>query len=71
VVADTLECRYFYCYHARHAHAVGAIANIVRDGYLLNQVHFYCNQFINEDEAQQQALIHRWITKDKAQYASI
>ncbi len=47
------------------------IANIVRDGYLLNQVHFYCNQFINEDETQQQALIHRWITKDKAQYASI
>lgn len=44
------------------------IANIVRDGYLLKQVRFYCDAFINEDEEKQQALIQRWITKDNAQY---
>ncbi|KAA0455938.1 MAG: ATP-dependent DNA helicase RecG [Candidatus Thioglobus sp.] len=46
------------------------IANIVRDDYLLKQVHFYCKQFINEDEAQQQQLIQRWITAGKSQYAN-
>lgn len=46
------------------------IANIVRDGYLLEQVHFYCEQFINEDETKQQQLIQRWVTDDKSQYAN-
>ena len=46
------------------------IANIVRDGYLLKQVHFYCDKFINESEEKQQMLIQRWITHDKSQYAS-
>ncbi len=46
------------------------IANIVRDGYLLKQVHFYCDKFINENEKQQQALIHRWIAHDKSKYAN-
>ncbi|KAA0445250.1 MAG: ATP-dependent DNA helicase RecG, partial [Candidatus Thioglobus sp.] len=46
------------------------IANIVRDDYLLKQVHFYCKQFINEDESQQQQLIQRWITAGKSQYAN-
>jgi ATP-dependent DNA helicase RecG len=47
------------------------IANIVRDGYLLKQVNFYCDRFINEPEDKQQALIHRWITEEKSQYAII
>ncbi|MDC9715467.1 MAG: ATP-dependent DNA helicase RecG [Gammaproteobacteria bacterium] len=46
------------------------IANIVRDGYLLKRVHFYCEQFLNTSEDKQCALIQRWITDDKAQYAS-
>lgn len=46
------------------------IANIVRDGYLLKQVRFYCEQFIYKEETKQQQLIQRWITDDKSQYAN-
>jgi ATP-dependent DNA helicase RecG len=46
------------------------IANIVRDGYLLKQVRFYSEHFLNLSEEQQQALITRWITDDKTQYAN-
>ncbi|MBA5249390.1 MAG: ATP-dependent DNA helicase RecG [Gammaproteobacteria bacterium] len=46
------------------------IANIVRDGYLIDKANAYCQQFINAEESKQQALIHRWITDDKVQYAS-
>ncbi|WP_428087844.1 ATP-dependent DNA helicase RecG [Candidatus Thioglobus sp.] len=46
------------------------IANIVRDGYLLKQVNDYAAEFLQFDEAIQQALINRWITHDKAQYAN-
>lgn len=46
------------------------IANIVRDSYLLKQVNFYCEQFIRLDATQQDALINRWITDDKSQYAN-
>ncbi len=46
------------------------IANIVRDGYLLKQVNYYAAEFLQFDENRQQALIHRWITHDKAQYAN-
>lgn len=46
------------------------IANIIRDGYLLKQVRFYCDKFINDNEEKQQALIQRWIIDDKSQYAS-
>lgn len=46
------------------------IANIVRDSYLLKQVQFYTKQFVTQSEQQQQALINRWITKDKAMYAN-
>ena len=44
------------------------IANIVRDGYLLKQVHSYSKQFLQLSEEQQQTLITRWITDDKTQY---
>lgn len=47
------------------------IANIVRDGYLLKHVNYYAEQFLQFDEDKQQALINRWITQDKAQYANI
>jgi ATP-dependent DNA helicase RecG len=46
------------------------IANIVRDGYLLKQVHFYSEHFLCLSEEKQQALIIRWITDDKTQYAN-
>jgi ATP-dependent DNA helicase RecG len=46
------------------------IANIVRDGYLLKQVRFYSEQFLTLGEDNQQALINRWITDDKSQYAN-
>jgi len=46
------------------------IANIVRDGYLLKQVRFYSEQFLQLDEGKQYALIMRWITTDKSQYAN-
>lgn len=46
------------------------IANIVRDGYLLKQVSFYADKFLQLDENQQNALINRWITDDKTQYAN-
>lgn len=46
------------------------IANIIRDSYLLNQVNFYCAQFINQSENKQQKLIQRWITNEKTQYAN-
>ncbi|HIG89107.1 MAG TPA: hypothetical protein EYQ04_03965, partial [Candidatus Thioglobus sp.] len=46
------------------------IANIVRDGYLMNQVRYYSEQFLNLDENQQQSLITRWITDDKTQYVN-
>jgi len=46
------------------------IANIVRDGYLLKQVRYYSEQFLNLSEDNQQALINRWITDDKSQYAN-
>ncbi|MBT5784060.1 MAG: ATP-dependent DNA helicase RecG, partial [Candidatus Thioglobus sp.] len=46
------------------------IANIVRDGYLMNQVRYYSEQFLQLDENRQQSLITRWITDDKTQYAN-
>ena len=46
------------------------IANIVRDGYLLKQVRFYSEQFLQLDEGKQYALIMRWISDDKTQYAN-
>ena len=46
------------------------IANIVRDGYLLKQVNYYAQQLLHLDESRQQALINRWITDDKSQYAT-
>ncbi|SFV88245.1 ATP-dependent DNA helicase RecG [hydrothermal vent metagenome] len=46
------------------------IANIVRDGYLIDKARHYCQQFMQEDEIKQQALILRWITDDKSQYAN-
>ncbi len=46
------------------------IANIVRDGHLLKQVIYYSEQFIKLNESRQDALINRWITNDKAQYAN-
>ena len=46
------------------------IANIVRDGYLLKQVNYYAQQLLQLDESKQQALINRWITDDKSQYAT-
>ena len=46
------------------------IANIVRDGYLLKQVNYYVQQLLQLDESKQQALINRWITDDKSQYAT-
>ncbi len=46
------------------------IANIVRDGYLLKQVHFYSEKFLQLGEDKQQMLITRWITEDKTQYAN-
>ncbi|MDC0888986.1 ATP-dependent DNA helicase RecG, partial [Candidatus Thioglobus sp.] len=46
------------------------IANIVRDGYLLNQVNYYAEQFLQDGEKNQHALINRWITHDKSQYAN-
>jgi len=46
------------------------IANIVRDGYLLKQVNYYAQQLLHLDESRQQALINRWITNDKSQYAT-
>ncbi len=46
------------------------IANIVRDGYLLKHVNYYAQQFLHLDESTQQALINRWITNDKSQYAT-
>ncbi len=46
------------------------VADITRDAYLLKQARSYCDKFINKDEKQQQALIQRWITQEKSQYAS-
>lgn len=46
------------------------IANVMRDGYLIEKARYYCQQFMQEDEAKQQALILRWITDDKSQYAN-
>jgi ATP-dependent DNA helicase RecG len=46
------------------------IANIVRDGYLLKQVRFYSEKFLQLGEDKQQMLITRWITEDKTQYAN-
>lgn len=46
------------------------IANIVRDRYLLKQVHFYSEQFLKLGKDKQQALITRWITDDKSQYGN-
>lgn len=46
------------------------IANIVRDGYLLKQVNYYAEQLLQNNEKNQQALINRWITHDKTQYAN-
>jgi len=46
------------------------IANIVRDGYLMNQVRYYSEHFLQLDENRQQSLITRWITDDKTQYAN-
>ncbi len=46
------------------------IANIVRDAYLLKQVHFYAEQFMQNSKQQQQQLITRWITDDKSQYVN-
>ncbi len=46
------------------------IANIVRDGYLMNQVRYYSEQFLKLDEQKQQSLIMRWITQDQTQYAN-
>jgi len=46
------------------------IANIVRDGYLLKQVRFYSEQFLQLYKGKQYALIMRWITADKTQYAN-
>ncbi len=46
------------------------IANIVRDSYLLKQVDYYAAEFMQFDEDKQAALIHRWITDDKSQYAN-
>ncbi len=46
------------------------IANIVRDGYLLKQVRFYSEQFLKLDEGKQYALIMRWVSDDKTQYAN-
>jgi hypothetical protein len=42
----------------------------VRDGYLLKQVNYYAEQLLQNDEKNQQALINRWITRDKSQYAN-
>ncbi len=46
------------------------IANIVRDKYLLKQVHFYSEQFLKLGKDKQQALITRWTTDDKSQYGN-
>lgn len=46
------------------------IANIVRDKYLLKQVHFYSEQFLKLDKDKQQALITRWLADDKSQYGN-
>lgn len=46
------------------------IANIVRDKYLLKQVHFYSEQFLKLDKDKQQAFITRWVTDDKSQYGN-
>jgi len=46
------------------------IANIVRDGYLMNQVRYYSEHFLQLDENRQQSLITRWITDNKTQYAN-
>ncbi len=46
------------------------IANIVRDGYLLERVNFYSQQLLQLDQNQQQALIERWISDDKTEYVN-
>ena len=46
------------------------IANIVRDGYLLNQVRFYTEALLKLDEKSQTDIINRWITDDKEKYAN-
>ena len=46
------------------------IAEIVRDGYLLNQVNYYSQLIINSDDIDQKKLIDRWIDKDKRSYAN-
>ncbi len=46
------------------------IANVVRDGYLIEKARSYCEQFMQEDTIKQQALILRWISDDKSQYAN-
>ena len=46
------------------------IANIVRDGYLLNQVRFYTEELLKLDEKSQTDIINRWITDDKEKYAN-
>jgi len=46
------------------------IAEIVRDGYLLNQVNYYSQLIINSDNIDQKKLIERWIDEDKRSYAN-
>ena len=44
------------------------IANIVRDAYLLKQAGYYSSKLLEANEASQNALISRWIDKDKVDY---
>ncbi len=44
------------------------IANIVRDAYLLKQASYYSSKLLEASEASQNALISRWIDKDKVDY---
>ena len=44
------------------------IANIVRDAYLLKQAGYYSSKLLEASEANQNALISRWIDEDKVDY---
>jgi ATP-dependent DNA helicase RecG len=46
------------------------IANIVRDEYLLKQVASFCEDLLKLKIPEQQKLIFRWISNDKAQYGN-
>ena len=46
------------------------IANIVRDGYLLETVNFYSNQLLKINKDELKTLINRWITEKKIKYAN-